>query len=265
MTAAGDAVLEMARSQIGTVEGPGNSVPYWDWWGANLGSWCACFVSWCDEMAGYPCCPVDGPKGFVSCPNGTYHAYPQAEALPTDQLEPGDTVIFSWYGWGFQDGVPIINDGSEWNGWVAGDHTGVFAYWIDRDAGLFACCEGNTSSLSYDNGGEVRERTDRYTSQVCAWWRPLALGNGWPPDVGPTPDQEDDDMYSTCLVTTEGHPWKGSVFMCAGGRAVGMNDGNLVADLQGRGLAGPTINVEAWTIYGCYEVVYPTGPGAVPG
>lgn len=71
-------------------------------------------------------------------------------------------------------------------------------------------------------------------------------------------------MYSTCLITTEGSPWKGSVFMCAGGRAVPMSDPNIVANLQARGLAGPTIEVEEWDITGGYQYAEPMGPGQVP-
>lgn len=266
MSAQGDAVLAMARSQVGVTEQPpgSNQVPYWDWYGGNYGSWCACFVSWCYWHALYPLCGIDSDKGFILVSNGTSHSYGEAEARPTAELYPGCTVLFSWYNWQFSGGVPIITD-PEWAGWVAGDHTGIFAYWIDQASGQFACVEGNTSQSSWDNGGAVLERTDRYTSQVCGWWEPPSIANGWPPDTVAPPLEEDDGVYQTCLVTTAGHPWNGSVFMCAGGRAVGMNDAALVADLQGRGLAGPTINVEAWTIYGCYEVVYPSGPGVVPG
>lgn len=263
MSAAGDAVLAKARTQIGVTEQPpgSNNVPYWDWWGASLGSWCACFASWANWEAGYPLCAVDGPKGFVSVPSGTAHSYPEGEALPTSALYPGCTVLFSWYPWEFINGVPTIVNDPTWAGYVAGDHTGIFAYWIDQGSGQFACCEGNTSGSSWDNGGEVWERTDRFTSQVCGWWEPPSFG-GSPPSPNP-PTGSDEDMYSTCLVVTPGSRWNGSVFMCAGGRAVGMNDPNIVANLQQRGLAGPTVEVQEWDIYNGYEVIYPSGPGAM--
>jgi hypothetical protein len=254
MTAAGEAVLALAYGEVGTQDGS----KYWAWYGADLGSYCACFVSYCGWHAGYPVCPIDSQKGFVLVSNGTVHSYENGEANPTLDLQPGDVILFSWYSWQWENGLPIITD-PEWAGWVAGDHTGLFSHWIDQGSGQFATVEGNTS------GGVVAARSDRYTSQVCGWWRPPSMEGAWPPDPTVPPTGSDDDMYQTCLVTTAGHPWNGSVFMCAGGRAMGMNDGALVADLQGRGLAGPTINVEAWTIYGCYEVVYPSGPGAVPG
>lgn len=179
MTAAGDAVLAVARSQVGVTEDPpgSNQVPYWDWWGANLGSWCAVFASWCCWTAGFPICDVDGTDGFVLVSNGTLHSYAHfeqaREAQTTADLQPGDVVLFSWYSWDWDDGVPVITD-PEWAGWVAGDHTGIFAYSLGD--GYFACVEGNTSQSSWDNGGAVLERTDRHISQVCGWWRPLAYG-----------------------------------------------------------------------------------------
>lgn len=188
MSAAGDAVLAKARTQIGVTESPpgSNNVPYWDWWGASLGSWCAVFASWCNWEGGYPLCAVDGPKGFVLVSNGTLHSYPEGEALPTSALYPGCTVLFSWYPWAFINGVPTIVGDPTWDGYIAGDHTGIFAYWIDQGTGQFACVEGNTSGSSWDNGGEVWERTDRFTSQVCGWWEPPSFGS----DVIEPPGEE---------------------------------------------------------------------------
>lgn len=188
MTTGGDAVLAVARGEVGYVEGPNNSTKYWDWWGYNLGPWCGVFVSWCYAHAGYPHCDVDGQDGFVLCSNGVLHSYSTTpEAKPTVELEPGDTVLFSWYSWEWQGGLPIITE-YPYVGYVAGDHTGIFAYWIDQSAGHFACVEGNTSSSSYDNGGMVLERTDRYTSQVCGWWRPPTISNELPQQPQPSSD-----------------------------------------------------------------------------
>ena len=186
-------MLAMARSQVGVTEQPAgsNQVPYWDWYGGNYGSWCACFVSWCCEMAGYPMCAIDSGKGFILVSNGTGHSYQyfeQAqEAQSTVNLQPGDVVLFSWYSWEFWDGMPIITD-PEWYGWVAGDHTGIVASPPDGN-GYFCAVEGNTSQSSWDNGGAVLERCDRHISQVCGWWRPLKYGEGGttpPPPQQPT-------------------------------------------------------------------------------
>lgn len=276
MTAAGDAVLAEAQRWVGTTEWPpgSNAGPWWDPWGANYGSWCAAFVSMVvnNALGAGAMCAVDGAQGFMLVSNGVIHQYETPgdgitglEAQRTPDLLPGDVVNYSWENWTFSGtpgasgSVPIIL-GGEYDGWVAGDHTGIVQSAPDG-SGYFTAVEGNTSLTSDDNGGAVMVRT-RHLSQVCGWWRPVTYRSSTP-GSGPGPE-EDEDVYKTCLVTTEGHPWKGSVFMCAGGRAVGMNDPNIVANLQARGLAGPTINVEAWDIYGGYEVVYPSGPGVVP-
>jgi hypothetical protein len=122
---------------------------------------------------------------------GTSHGYGTGgdgatglEAQRTLDLEPGDTVLFSWEPWEWRDGVPTCV--GEWDGHVAGDHTGLFAYWVDQAAGRFACCEGNTSASSWDNGGAVMLREDRYTSQVCGWWRQESIATGG----GPTEEDE---------------------------------------------------------------------------
>jgi hypothetical protein len=130
---------------------------------------------------------TDGSGGFVLVSNGTVHSYPEGEALSTDQLYPGCTVLFSWEPWGWDKGIPTISSG-EWIGWIAGDHTGIFAYWIDQGTGQFACVEGNTSQSSWDNGGACLERTDRFTSQVCGWWEPPALAGAW------TDGEDEDEM-----------------------------------------------------------------------
>jgi hypothetical protein len=187
MTAAGDQVLAVARGEIGVAEDAWGNVKYWDWYGANYGAWCACFVSWCCEMAGYPMCPIDSSKGFILVSNGTSHSYDgwevAQEAQRTVDLQPGDVVLFSWETWRWDGNVPVV-DGGPYDGWVAGDHTGLVSAAPSSD-GWFSAVEGNTSSLSYDNGGEVRERSDRHTSQVCGWWRPRNYG-----DTPTTPEDE---------------------------------------------------------------------------
>ncbi len=260
MSAGGDAALAVAYSEVGLTEQPpsSNQTHHWTWWGCNLGSWCAAAVSYWCWAGGYPLPVIDpacdpAASGFVGCMSGTVHAYTCGEVV--GEPEPGDVLIFSWYPWSIQGGVPIITSG-EYAGWVAGDHTGLYVR--EAGGGYLVTVEGNTSQSSWDNGGAVMERQDRYWGQVCALWRPAIFGGGGAPP--PRPQPGDDDMYQTCQVVTAGDPWNGSVFMCAGGRAVGMSDPNIVANLQARGLAGPTIPVEAWDIYGGYEVIFPSGP-----
>jgi len=185
MTAAGEAVLAVAYGEVGYVEGANNSTKYWDWYGGNYGPWCGVFGMWCSEMAGFPVC---SGCGLVS--DGTVHGYSTpgsgatgVEAQRTLDLQPGDNVLFSWEPWEFRGGVPTCV--GEWDGYPAGDHFGIFAYWVDQAAGRFAAVEGNTSDGSWENGGMVLLREDRWTSQVCGWWRPEKIADGTSPT--PTP------------------------------------------------------------------------------
>lgn len=52
MTATAAAFLNVARSQIGYVERPGNWTKYGAWFGMNPARWCDMFVSWCAAEAG---------------------------------------------------------------------------------------------------------------------------------------------------------------------------------------------------------------------
>jgi hypothetical protein len=203
VTTAGEAVLGVAYVEVGVTEDPpgSNQVKYWDPWGGSLGPWCAAFVSWCHAQAGYPPCPVEGPQGFALVSAGTAHGYGTGgdgatglEAQRTLDLQPGDTVLFSWEPWEFRGGVPTCV--GEWDGYVAGDHTGLFAYWVDEAAGRFAAVEGNTSQSSWDNGGAVMLREDRYTSQVCGWWRMESVAGGG--------EQTEDEMTEADFARIEG-------------------------------------------------------------
>lgn len=257
MTAAGDEVAAWSYTQIGVTEDPphSNNVPYDDAWGFHA-AWCATFVSYGYEATGHKLPAIDGAPGFSYCPSGQIHGYGYGEAPVSP--ERGDCLIFSWEPWHMEGGIAICSSGV-YAGAAAGDHTGYFIEWLG--SGYMRTVEGNTSSTSWDNGGEVRERTDRYDGQICCYWRPSSIAGGGGGTTTPDED-EDEDMYKTCLVVTPGR-WNGSVFMCAGGRAVGISDPNIVGNLQARGLAGPTIEVEEWDIYGGYQVVYPSGPGAM--
>jgi hypothetical protein len=263
MTAAGDQVLALAYTQVGNTENPPNSnlcSPYTDAWGA--GAWCAMFVSWVDAAAGYPLPPINGPAGFSYCPDGQVAAFNFGRSVGSGGVEPGDALIFSWEPWHMEGGIAICSYGG-YAGAPAGDHTGFFAGWLG--GGYMRTVEGNTSQSSWDNGGAVMERTDRYDAQICCYARHAALGSGGGGGpITPPQEEEDDTMYQPLLVVTEGSPWKGSVFLCAGGYALGLGDESILKNMQARGYCKPVIEVNDWDIYGAYMVVYPSGPGAVP-
>lgn len=165
----------MSYTQVGNSENPPNSnvcSPYTDAWGA--GAWCAMFVSWCDVQAGYPLPAINGPAGFSYVPSGQQYAYGNGESVG-EAVENGDTLIFSWEPWHMEGGIALCSYGV-YAGTPAGDHTGFFAGWLGGS--YMRTVEGNTSHSSWDNGGAVMERTDRYTGQVCCYWRPAAIAAG---------------------------------------------------------------------------------------
>lgn len=98
-------IVEIALSQVGNVGGE----PYWSWYGfSSHVEWCACFVSWCADQAGY----IDAgiiPK-FSACTSG--EAWFKSKGLWKDKTyEPkaGDIIFFDWQGDGKTDHVGIVD------------------------------------------------------------------------------------------------------------------------------------------------------------
>ena len=97
-----EALVALAKLQVGNVGGQ----PYWSWYGFNSRvEWCACFVSWCLNQAGYSepkfaGCASQGVPWFQShgqWANGNYK-----------DLAPGDVIFFDWEGDGSADHVGIV-------------------------------------------------------------------------------------------------------------------------------------------------------------
>jgi hypothetical protein len=134
----GNKVLEVALLEVGTKESPkgSNKTKYGEWFGANGVPWCAIFVSWCFEVAGYPLGNIGYSKGFA----GTRTAFKifKDSRRTTFVPAPGDIVFFDW----------------ELDGKV--DHVGIFCNWVDKD--YFESVEGNTAIGNDSNGGEVMIR-----------------------------------------------------------------------------------------------------------
>ena len=106
---AGD-IVEIAATQIGNVGGQ----PYWSWYGFNSRvEWCACFVSWCANEAGY----IESgmvPK-FSYCPTGANWFRDAGRWHGRGYVpNPGDIIFFDWEGDGITDHVGIVesSDGS---------------------------------------------------------------------------------------------------------------------------------------------------------
>lgn len=88
----GQALVEVARSQLGNVGGE----PYWRWYGfSERVEWCACFVSWCADQCGM----IDSgalPK-FSYCDDGI--TWFQSQGLWKGRKytpQPGDYIFFDW-------------------------------------------------------------------------------------------------------------------------------------------------------------------------
>jgi hypothetical protein len=138
--------LKRAIAQIGTAESPrgSNKQKYGEWYGYNGVPWCAIFCTWCYETG------ARNSPAFVRGSRWAYVPYIVADARArrngvqtTDDPIPGDLICYDW----------------ERNGEY--DHVGLFEKWVG--SGGFSAIEGNTSTASNSNGGQVMRRT-RYKS-----------------------------------------------------------------------------------------------------
>lgn len=144
----GTKVLEIAEKEVGYKESPkgSNKTKYGEWFGMDGVAWCAIFVSWCYNEAGFPLGNIGFLKGFA----GTRTALKIFKDAKRTTFVPaiGDIVFFDW----------------ELDGKV--DHVGIFHKWIDKD--YFESIEGNTSLGNNSNGGEVmiRKRHKKFAKFV---------------------------------------------------------------------------------------------------
>ena len=147
-------IIEVAKQELGYKESPANSnlTKFGKWFGFDGVAWCAMFVSWCYDKAGYPLGNIGFSKGFAGCQTGYVHWLKTKEITTTPK--PGDIVLF------------------DWNGDLRFDHTGIFI----RDLGdkiHFESIEGNTSATNQSNGGEVQIRKRAYKG--CVFIHPKIL------------------------------------------------------------------------------------------
>jgi hypothetical protein len=149
------AVVDIAVADIGVTEWPpgSNQVKFNDWF-PSAGPWCGAAVSFWRAMSGYPLPAINGANGFTYCPSGQRYAYRAAQryafatgqAVPVEQGEPGDTLIYSWHPFALYgaDGAWITS--GEYGGQEAGDHTGILVA-VNGD-GTVTAVEGNAQPLS---------------------------------------------------------------------------------------------------------------------
>lgn len=134
-------VLQVASQEIGYVEGSGNYSKYGEWYGGKTkefanAPWCATFVSWCFEKAGFPLPYIQNSRGFAYCPYGVSY-FKKVGRLYKTPLK-GDIVFFDWNADGIADHVGFVLD--------------------VKNSQSILTIEGNTSHFNNSNGGEVMKR-----------------------------------------------------------------------------------------------------------
>jgi len=140
MTQAADFVAK-ARTQEGTIEGPGNNETIYGKFTKHDGQpWCGSFIMWCANQIGFKAMPncVYTPAGAEGFKGQGRWANP-ATAKP----QPGDIVFFNFDGKGIEHVGIVIRDNGD---------------------GTVTTIEGNTSpdskpAGSQANGGEVALKT----------------------------------------------------------------------------------------------------------
>ena len=141
------ALLEIARGELGTKESPAgsNRVKYATWYGLPGQPWCVMFVMWVFAQAGAAL-----PTRTASC-TLLMNAAKKAGTWVTSGYLPGDVVIYDWGA----NGVP--------------DHCGI----VESASGsAVTAIEGNTAVGNDSDGGEVLRR-ERKAVQILGAVRPL--------------------------------------------------------------------------------------------
>lgn len=155
--------IEVARAEIGTVEGPkDNETKYGKFTKHDGQPWCGSFVMWCANQAGVkvPNC-VFTPAGVAGFQG--QGAWTNAH---TAKPKPGDIVFFD-----FQEGGNPV------------DHVGIVVK--DNGDGTVTTIEGNTSgdkkkSSSERNGGEVVQKVRAYKADNKKKLKVFIVGFGSP-------------------------------------------------------------------------------------
>lgn len=139
-------VIQEAKKHVGYVEGPNKDNIFGKWFGANHTAWCAEFVSYCINHAGYGklIAGAQTAKGSASC--GAFITFFKKKKAWHNVKDAvmGDLVFFDWNHDGEQDHVGIV---------VKNDPAKKVVHTI----------EGNTSDASHSNGGVVMARVRNYS------------------------------------------------------------------------------------------------------
>jgi hypothetical protein len=177
-----EAIIEVAKKEIGTIEGPkDNETKYGAWMKVNFQPWCQSFVSWCAFTAGVAKFPKSASTVAASDEFKKQGRWADAR---NDDPTPGDWIYFDFP----EDGVNRIS------------HVGLCIK--NNGDGTIQVIEGNTSGTAKGdqrNGGMCVEKTRGYVKDnkkklmnaVVGWGRPVYAGEENAPllskrDVAPT-------------------------------------------------------------------------------
>ena len=164
-----EAIIEVAKAEIGTIEGPkDNETKYGKWTGANFLPWCQSFVSWCAFTAGLDAKKYPKSAATVAASDWFKKNDRWADAR-NDDPTPGDWIYFDFP----DDGVNRIS------------HVGLCIK--NNGDGTIQVIEGNTSGTSKGdqrNGGMCVEKTRAYVKNnkpklmnaIVGWGRPVYAG-----------------------------------------------------------------------------------------
>ena len=145
MTAQYEVITE-AKKHVGYTEGANKDNMFGKWFGANHTAWCAEFVSYCLNKAGYGDLikGAQTDKGFASCGSGISFFKKKKAWFPVSEAEMGDLCFFDW-----------DHDGEQ-------DHVGIVVK-NNPETKTIETIEGNTSDTSHSNGGVVKRCTRNYS------------------------------------------------------------------------------------------------------
>ena len=161
-----DAIIEIAKKEVGTIEGPkDNETKYGAWIKVNFQPWCQSFVSWCAHTAGVAKFPKSASTVAASDEFKKQGRWADAR---NDDPTPGDWIYFDFP----DDGVNRIS------------HVGLCIK--NNGDGTIQVIEGNTSGTAKGdqrNGGMCVEKTRAYVKNkkgilnaVVGWGRPVYAG-----------------------------------------------------------------------------------------
>lgn len=122
-------IVNIARTQLGFVEGPNNDNPFGTWYGIPNESYCAMGISWCfAQINASHLIAAQTPKGFSYCPAGLTWFQKNKQVVDKYSALPGDLVFFSWSGNGVADHVEIVEAASKDGLTTIGFNTGPESY-----------------------------------------------------------------------------------------------------------------------------------------